>query len=126
LAPCSRPSAWREAGTEPRGWVQMGTLIYIGRRILFGLLPQLIAVSLVAFFLLRMLPGDAAGVLLGPNATKDAIAALRKSMGLEDPVYLQYLHYLRGLLHGDLGRSWYSRELVLHDLAERAPATLEL
>jgi peptide/nickel transport system permease protein len=99
---------------------------YVARRILLGLLPQLFAVSLVAFFLLRLIPGDAASVLLGPNATKDAIAALRRSMGLEDPIYVQYAHYLRGVLSGDLGRSWFSRQEVLPDLLARAPATLEL
>jgi peptide/nickel transport system permease protein len=104
----------------------MNTARYILRRIIFGLLPQLLAVSFVAFFLLRLIPGDAASVLLGPNATKEAIASLRTSMGLDDPIYVQYLKYLGGILHGDLGRSWFSRQEVLPDLLQRAPATLEL
>ena len=104
----------------------MGTLKYIVRRIGFGLAPQLIAVSFMTFFLLRFLPGNPADVLLGPNATKERIAVLRQSMGLDDPIHVQYWRYLDGLLHGDLGRSWFSRESVLHDLSERAPATLEL
>lgn len=104
----------------------MDTLKYIARRIGFGLVPQLVAVSFVAFFLLRLLPGNAADVLLGPNATKERIASLRQSMGLDDPIHVQYGRYLDGLFHGDLGRSWFSRQPVLHDLIERAPATLEL
>lgn len=99
---------------------------YIARRIGFGLIPQLVAVSLVTFFLLRLLPANPADVLLGPNATKEGIAALRASMGLDDPIYVQYWRYLDGVLHGDLGRSWFSRASVAHDLSERAPATLEL
>jgi ABC-type dipeptide/oligopeptide/nickel transport system permease component len=104
----------------------MGTLGYIARRIAFGLLPQLIAVSVVTFCILRVIPGDPAGVLLGPNATRESIDALRSSMGLDDPVHVQYLRYVGNLLQGDLGRSWFSREPVLDNLIERAPATLEL
>lgn len=98
---------------------------YAGGRVL-ALVPQLIAVSFVAFMLIRLLPGDPAARLLGPAASPDSIAALRSRLGLDEPLLTQYWLYVKGLAYGDLGQSWYTSEPVASDLARRAPATLEL
>ncbi|WP_028987045.1 ABC transporter permease [Thermicanus aegyptius] len=98
---------------------------YILRRLLM-LIPQLLGISIVTFILVRMLPGNPATLILGPTATKDAVAALSAKMGLDQPVWIQYVFYLRNLFKGDLGMSWYTTNPVLSDLLSRAPATLEL
>ena len=88
--------------------------------------PQLFGIVLVGFFLLKLIPGDPAPMMLGPLATTEAVAKLRAEMGLDQPLPLQFLRYLERLAQGDLGRSWQSTNPVLTDLAERLPATLEL
>jgi peptide/nickel transport system permease protein len=65
----------------------------------------LFVVSLVVFAITQVLPADAAVMMLGENATAQALDALRQQMGLNDPVWLQYLHWLGGVLHGDFGQS---------------------
>lgn len=65
----------------------------------------LFVVSLVVFAITQVLPADAAVMMLGENATAQALDALRQQMGLNDPVWLQYLHWLSGVLHGDFGHS---------------------
>ncbi len=65
----------------------------------------LFVVSLVVFAITQVLPADAAVMMLGENATAQALDALRQQMGLNDPVWLQYLHWLGGVLHGDFGHS---------------------
>src|SRR5471030_252892 len=65
----------------------------------------LIVVSLIVFALTQVLPGDAATMLLGENATPAALAAIRDRLGLDAPVWLQYGHWLGGVLHGDFGTS---------------------
>src|ERR1700748_2810191 len=62
----------------------------------------------------------------GPTATPDAIAGLRQSLGLDQPLYIQFFIYVKNLLHGDLGTSWQTTRPVLEDLVQRFPATLEL
>jgi len=65
----------------------------------------LFVVSLVVFAITQVLPADAAVMMLGENATAQALDALRQQMGLNDPVWMQYLHWLTGILHGDFGQS---------------------
>lgn len=103
----------------------MAILKYLGWRLLFAL-PQLFGVALVAFFLLKLIPGDPAPMMLGPLATQEAVDKLRAEMGLDQPLPNQFVAYLGRLLHGDLGRSWQTTNPVLVDLAQRLPATLEL
>ncbi|MCB8881346.1 ABC transporter permease [Acidisoma cellulosilytica] len=92
-----------------------------------ALIPmQLFGVLLVTFVLVRLLPGDPALLLLGNMATPDAIAALRQRLGLDQSVWIQFMHYLINVLHGDLGTSIFTSHPVTQDLLERAPATLEL
>ena len=77
-------------------------LHYIGKRLL-QLIPVLLGMSFIVFMLIRAIPGDPAQVILGQQATKEAVEALRASLGLDNPWYTQYFNYLGGVLQGDLG-----------------------
>ena len=103
----------------------LGSWLFLARR-LGALVPQLLAVSVFTFVLMRLLPGNPADVILGPARTEAGIAALTSKMGLDKPMVEQYWIYLGNVLKGDLGRSWFSGEPVLDELLRRAPATLEL
>ncbi|WP_051511984.1 ABC transporter permease [Skermanella stibiiresistens] len=98
--------------------------IVLGRLAL--VIPQMFGVLLVTFFLIRLLPGDPAILLLGNMATPDAVAQLRDRLGLNDSVWTQFVSYVGNVLHGDLGVSIFTSNPVTVDLMERAPATLEL
>ena len=82
-------------------------------------------ISIVSFIFLH-LSGDPVGLILPQDATLEQIAALRKKMLLDDPIYLQYFRFLASALQGDLGRSIYSHQPVVGMILERMPATLEL
>src|SRR6266705_2549115 len=101
------------------------TLVFILKRVA-QLVPQLLAISAAVFVLIRLLPGDPARALLGPHATARGVASLSAQMGLNRPIPEQYWIYVKGILHGDLGHSWFTGQSVTTDLAQRAPATLEL
>lgn len=103
----------------------MSILFYLGKRLVF-VVPQLLGIVLVSFLLVKSIPGDPAVLMLGPTATPSAIAALQQQLGLDQPLYTQFLIYVRDLLHGDLGTSWQTTRPVLEDLVQRFPATLEL
>ncbi|MGH7725758.1 MAG: ABC transporter permease [Candidatus Eiseniibacteriota bacterium] len=98
---------------------------YVLRRV--GLLvPTLLGMSILAFLLIHLVPGDPAAVMLGERATPEAVAALRTELGLDQPIYVQYGRFLGGLLTGNLGRSLKTREYVVVEMAQRFPATFEL
>ena len=86
----------------------------------------LFGVSVLIFLIARVIPGDPARIALGPNATADAVAALRQQLHLNDNILVQYGYFLSGLLHGDLGISLYTNRPVVLDLEQFLPATLEL
>ncbi len=90
------------------------------------LIPVLLGVSLVVFFMVRMIPGDPAQLLLGQTATPDQVQALRERLGLNQPLPVQYVVFLGDALTGDLGNSIVTGRPVTAELAERFPATLEL
>jgi len=99
---------------------------YLIRRLLL-LVPTLLGVSIVVFVLVRLLPGDAATLQLqDAKASAADEAALRAQLGLDKPIYLQYLDWLGTLLHGDLGHSFRSKQPIAQELAARVPVTLEL
>ncbi len=103
----------------------MRIALYIGKRLLF-VIPQLLGIVFISFFLIKLIPGDPAVLMLGPNATASAVEKLRAEMGLDQPVVQQFLIYMENVLKGDLGMSWQTARPVLTDLLERFPATLEL
>jgi peptide/nickel transport system permease protein len=103
----------------------MQILRYIGRRVLF-IVPQLFGIIMVSFFLVKLIPGDPAVMMLGPTASAESIAELRDKLGVTKPLFVQFLRYLRDVAHGDLGSSWQTTQPVTQDLFERFPATLEL
>ncbi len=106
--------------------MRSGRLIwFIGKRFLF-VIPQLIGVTIVAFFIIRILPGDPVYLLLGQGISPESVEALTQRMGLDQPVYVQYGLFIRNIFRGDLGYSWYTSNPVVVDLVRRLPATLEL
>jgi ABC-type dipeptide/oligopeptide/nickel transport system permease component len=90
------------------------------------LLPVLWLVVTLVFLLIHLVPGDPIQLMLGEGATASDIAALRHSYGLDVPLPLQYLHYWRGVLHGDLGRSLRLNASVAHLVLSRYPYTIAL
>ncbi|WP_313656245.1 ABC transporter permease [Pantoea sp.] len=100
-------------------------LFLIARRTGAGILTLLI-VSAVVFFITSLLPGDAAQMILGQNATPETVAALRQQLGLDQPLLMRYLHWLAGLVQGDFGVSFASHLPVSQLVAQRIPATFEL
>ena len=91
------------------------------------LVPTLLGVTLVAFALIRLIPGDPIEIMVGERRLDAAAhAALMQQMGLDQPLPLQYLAYLKQLAHGDLGRSLVTREPVAQEFQVLFPATLEL
>lgn len=99
---------------------------YLLRRLVL-LVPTLIGVSVVVFVLVRLLPGDAVSLQLQDAKTSAADeAALRSQLGLDKPIYLQYVDWVSTLLRGDLGHSFRSRQPIVQELANRVPVTAEL
>lgn len=98
---------------------------YAARRLL-QFVPTLVLVSIVVFLMVRAIPGDAAHVLLGPTAQPKQIAALRVEMGLDKPIWVQYWIWVKGVLHGDLGRSWINNYPVAKLIDQKLPATMAL
>ena len=90
------------------------------------LLPVLFAVTLLTFLIASLLPGDLAHAMLGDQATPEAVAALRRDMGLDQPLWWRYLSWLGGILQGDFGRSFRTGEPVLGAILARLPVSLEL
>ena len=88
--------------------------------------PMLAGVVAVVFLLVHLIPGDPARVLLGEDASPQAVAELRHNLGLDLPLPSQFLRYLDHLLHGDLGVSMFQNVPVLDLVLSRLPATLEL
>ncbi|UBN55808.1 ABC transporter permease [Pantoea agglomerans] len=100
-------------------------MFLIARRTGAGILTLLI-VSAVVFFITSLLPGDAAQMILGQNATPETVAALRAQLGLDQPLLLRYFSWLGGMLQGDFGTSFASHLPVMQLMAQRIPATFEL
>lgn len=97
----------------------------IAQRVALGLL-LLLAVSVLIFAGTQILPGDVAQSILGQSATPVALANLRAEMGLNDPAYVRYFHWLAGILHGDLGTALTSKLDIATSIKERLGNTLFL
>ena len=98
---------------------------YILRRAL-AVIPVLIGVTLLTFTLSHIVPGDPVRATLGPYPTPEAVEALKHKWGMDRPVSVQYLRYMRNLVKGDLGTSFQTNRAVIDDLREFFPATFEL
>jgi len=100
-------------------------LNYVIKR-LISIIPVLIGISLLLFFMLRMLPGDPAQVLAGQMATPQEIQNIRSQLGLDKPIYQQYAIYMGNLMRLDLGRSARTQNPVFEEIWARLPNTMLL
>lgn len=98
---------------------------FILKRIL-SLIPTLFLVSIVIFSLIHLTPGDPARAILGDRATETEVAALRESMGLNDPLPVQYVEWIKGVCHGDLGDSIFIQEPMTQIIREHLIPTINL
>lgn len=98
---------------------------YLLRRLALAI-PTLLLTMTVVFILARVVPGDPALVILGDQASLEALAALREKLGLDQPLHLQYLNFLGGILQGDLGRSLVTGKSVWMEVLSVIPYTIEL
>jgi peptide/nickel transport system permease protein len=103
----------------------MNLFAFLRRRIV-QMLPVLIGISAVTFFMIHLIPGDPARNMLGPRATPERVAELRQVLGLDEPLWSQYGRFLAGVIHGDFGTSLYYRQAVGPLVLERLPATVFL
>jgi ABC-type dipeptide/oligopeptide/nickel transport system permease component len=88
--------------------------------------PVLLGVATLVFALIHIVPGDPVQSMLGESAAPADVAELRRQLGLDRPLYVQYTGFLRGAVTGDLGRSLRTNQPVAAAIAERLPATIEL
>ncbi|UZF91046.1 ABC transporter permease [Bosea sp. NBC_00550] len=98
---------------------------FVLRRLLLAI-PTLFVMLTAIFVLVRLVPGDAASVILGDQASAASLAALREKLGLDQPVHLQYLAFVGNLLTGDLGQSLSSGRSVVQEVLLVLPSTIEL
>ena len=98
---------------------------FIFRRLLF-LIPTLLGITMITFFISHVVPGDPARLIAGLEAKEEAVERIRQELGLDKPVHIQYLLYMSGLMRGDLGKSVINRKPVIENLLDYFPATVEL
>jgi peptide/nickel transport system permease protein len=98
---------------------------YFIQRIVWAL-PILFGISLIAFFVVRFVPGDTVTTLLGAHYNEEQAAFLREKLGLDRPVVVQYVIWMKGIFQGDFGESTFTSQPVLASIIERLPVTLEL
>lgn len=103
----------------------MHHLEFILRRLLTSLFV-LLGVSIITFFIARVVPADAASLYAGPKAREEELVRVREKLGLDKPLPTQYFIYISELLQGDLGNSISTKRPITQEISERLPATLEL
>jgi len=86
----------------------------------------LVGLSILIFIIARIIPGDPARMALGPRTPEETVQRLKQEMNLDKPIYIQYVLWVKGGLHGDFGRSLITRRLVSEDIREYLPATFEI
>jgi peptide/nickel transport system permease protein len=99
--------------------------VYLVRRI-FQAIPVLLGVSIITFALIYYLPADPARMYAGPSASVETVARIRHELGLDQPFYIQYIDYMKRVLHGDLGFSYRKQTSVTSLILSRIPYTLML
>lgn len=102
-----------------------GLLNYIFHRLLL-LIPVVIGVSFLVFFIVNLAPGNPAEMIAGPEASIETIEKIEEDLGLNKNIFVRYGEYMLNLLRGDLGTSYYSDDKVFDKYIERLPATLQL
>lgn len=103
----------------------MNLTAYVARRL--GLMVLVVfGVLIITFVVSHVIPADPVGAILGGNAPQEKVDALRKQLGLDRPLHQQFIVYLWGVLHGDLGRSLRTSRPVWDDIQQYFPATVEL
>ena len=90
------------------------------------MIPVIIGVSFLVFFIMDMAPGDAVDLMAPEGATAQDLAAIRHDLGLDKPVVLRYIDYMLGMLQGDMGVSYVSKTDVFSTYMQKLPATLIL
>ncbi|MFB5188835.1 ABC transporter permease [Alicyclobacillus fastidiosus] len=100
-------------------------MAYVVKRLL-TMIPVLLFLSIMVFSLIHLIPGDPAQIILGQDATPAAVQALRAQMGLNAPLFVQYIDWMGRLFHGNLGSSLIDHEAVSTLIAQRLPVTVEL
>ncbi|MCG7973423.1 MAG: ABC transporter permease, partial [Candidatus Thiodiazotropha taylori] len=100
-------------------------LKFISKRLIL-LIPTLIGVVTLVFFMIALSPGDPARVMLGERANPEQLEKLREELGLNQPLGKQYLLYLGRIFQGDLGKSILTQQKITEELRQRLPATIEL
>lgn len=99
---------------------------YAAQRLLIAI-PTMLAITVLVFSMLQLVPGDPAEIFLGEHqSSPELLAQVRHDMGLDRPLYVQYFSYLWGILRGDLGLSLYTNQPVLQHIIDALPYTLEL
>ena len=100
---------------------------YVARRLL-DLFIVLLGVSIIVFLMIRLIPGDAVEIMLGANTdiTPERVDAIRRRLGLHQPIAVQYLHWFGGVVRGDLGESIWTGRPVAGEILARLPVTLEV
>ena len=98
---------------------------YFLKRI-FLVIPTLIGITFISFLLLKALPGDPAQGLAGERTSPETIERLRQELGTDKPFLFQYTGYMKLLLKGELGRSYYTNRSIADDIKEKLPNTLRL
>src|SRR5215475_1476645 len=90
------------------------------------LIPVLIGISIITFILVHAIPGDPARILLGTKSSAEAVARIRAQFGLDQPLWVQYLYFVKNLLHGEMGKSILYKTQVLGLVVDRIMPTLGL
>jgi peptide/nickel transport system permease protein len=98
---------------------------FVARRLLLTV-PVLVGVATLVFSLLHLVPGDPVEAMLGESASREDVDNLRQQLGLDRPLYVQYVAFMSGAVTGDLGRSLRTGQRVTAAIGERMPATIEL
>ena len=95
-------------------------------RSLIAIVPVLTIVAVLIFMMLRLTPGDPAAVIAGDNATSDQIADIRAKLGLNEPIWTQFLIWIGNVLQGNFGESFFFKKTVAELIAQRIEPTLAL
>jgi peptide/nickel transport system permease protein len=100
-------------------------ILHIARRLML-FVPAWLIMGIIAFTLIRLIPGDPAAILLGPDASPDAVARLREQLGLNNSLITQFVIWVGQVAHGEFGRSFFLGQPVLNAVLERLPVTVSL